>query len=231
MERINAALPPLEQGQARILLARAQDGDQAARELMVRHNLLLVKKIAGRFAGVDQMDDIFQVGCIGLLKAILNFDLSRNTSFSTYAVPRILGEIRMYLRENNFIKVSRTVLRTSTLIKKCRRKLEQELGREPTVSEVAEALNLEIEEVAAAETAVEPVADLSEVNATESMDDMKVALKEVIGCLEPRERQVITLRFFRDMSQTEVSVKLGISQGHVSRIERGVLEKLRTAMG
>lgn len=231
MDRNNAALPPLEREQARAYLARAQAGDQAARELLVRHNLLLVKKIAARFAGADQMDDLYQVGCIGLLKAISDFDLARDTSFSTYAVPRIMGEIRMYLRDNNPVKLSRDILRTSALVKKCRRKLEQDYGREPSVSEVAAALNLNVEEVAAAETAVEAPADLMEVNATESMDEMRVALKEVIGRLDQRERQVITLRFFRDLSQTEVSEKLGISQGHVSRIERGVLEKLRTAMG
>lgn len=231
MERINAALPPLDYDQAREYLARAQAGDQAARELLVRHNLLLVRKIAARFAGADPMDDLYQVGCIGLLKAIADFDLSRNTSFSTYAVPRIMGEIRMYLRDNNHIKVSRDVLKKSAQVKKCRRKLEQELGREPSVSEVAASLHLGIEEVAAAESAVAAPADLTEVDATESMDEVRVTLKEIIGRLELRERQVITLRFFRDMSQMEVANKLGISQGHVSRIERGVLDKLRSAMG
>lgn len=231
MDRNNAALPPLNRQQARDYLARAQAGDQAARELLVRHNLLLVRKIAARFAGADQMEDLFQVGCIGLLKAIADFDLSRDTSFSTYAVPRIMGEIRMYLRDNNPVKISRDILRKSAQVKKCRRKLEQDMGREPTVTEVAVALDLDVEEVAAAESAVEAPADLTEVSATESLDEVKVALKEVIGRLEFRERQVITLRFFRDMSQTEVSKKMGISQGHVSRIERNVLDKLRTAMG
>lgn len=228
MERIKDALPPLERNEARALLARAQAGDQDARELLVRHNLLLVKKIASRFVG--ELEDLFQVGCIGLLKAISDYDLARDTSFSTYAVPRIMGEIRMYLRDNNYIKISRDVLRTSAQVKRCRRRLEQEYGREPTISEVAAALNLGVEEVAAAETAVAAPADLTEVNATETMDDVRVALKEMISRLEQRERQVITLRFFRDMSQAEVAMALGISQGHVSRIERGVLEKLRSAM-
>lgn len=221
MERIKDALPPLEREEARALLVKAQAGDQGARELLVKHNLLLVKKIAARFSGVEQMDDLFQVGCIGLLKAISDFDLARDTSFSTYAVPRIMGEIKMYLRDNNYIKISRDVLRVSALVKKCRRKLEQEFGREPSVSEVAAALNLGIEEVAAAETAVSAPTDITEVNATETMDDVRVALKEMIGRMELRERQVITLRFFQDLSQAEVSKKLGISQGHVSRIERG----------
>lgn len=231
MEKFNS-LPPLDKEQARELLTRAQDGDAKARELLVQHNLLLVKKVAVRFAGVDQMDDLFQVGSIGLLKAIDDFDLTRDVSFSTYAVPKIMGEIRMYLRDNNHVKISRDVIRTSSLIKKCRRKLEQDLGREPTVSEVAAVLNLAVEEVAAAETAVAAPVDFSQVeaNARETMDDIRVALKEVIGRLELRERQVITLRFFQDMSQSDVARKLGISQGHVSRIERTVLEKLRTAM-
>jgi RNA polymerase sporulation-specific sigma factor len=231
MKRSSGALPPLERDEARALLAAAKAGDQAARELLVRHNLFLVQKLSARFAGVEQMDDLFQVGCIGLLKAIDNFDLSRETSFATYAVPRILGEIRMYLRDNTYVKVSRDVLRTSALVKRCRRQLEQELGRAPVVSEVAAALNLKVEEVAAAETAVQPPMDLAEVNAAESIDDLRVVLKEVISRLEPRERQVITLRFFQDLSQTEVAEKLGISQGHVSRIEKGVLDKLRSAMG
>jgi RNA polymerase sporulation-specific sigma factor len=230
MERLNA-LPPLDREQARKLLTKAQAGDHSARELLVKHNLLLVRKVAARFAGVEQFDDLFQVGSIGLLKAIDDFDLTRDVSFSTYAVPKIMGEIRMYLRDNNHVKVSRDVIRTSSLVKKCRRKLEQDFGREPTVSEVAAALNLAVEDVAAAETAVEAPVDFTEVQATETMDDVRVALKEVIGRLEPRERQVITLRFFQDLSQSEVARKLGISQGHVSRIEREVLGKLRTAMG
>jgi len=231
MEKTNPALPPLDTQEARSLLARAQEGDQGARELLVRHNMLLVRKIAARFSGAEAGEDLFQVGCIGLLKAIDAFDLTRDIAFSTYAVPKIMGEIRMYLRDNNPVKVSREVLRRSGLVKKCRRALEQKLGREPSVSEVAKELNLGVEEVAAAETAVERPADLSEVNATESMDEVRVALKEVISRLELRERQVITLRFFQDLSQQEVAEKMGISQGHVSRIERNVLDKLRIAMG
>ena len=231
MERINAALPPLDQKLAREYLAKAQAGDMAARELLVRHNLLLVKKVAARFAGADSMEDLFQVGCMGLLKAVDNFDLTRDTSFSTYAVPRIMGEIRMYLRDNNPVKVSRDLVRLSGLVKQCRRSLEQELGREPSVGEVAAQLNLGVEEVAAAETALAPPADISEVDAAELMDEMRIALKEIIGRLELRERQVITLRFFRDMSQQQTAEKMGISQGQVSRIEREVLSKLRTAMG
>lgn len=231
MERINGALPPLEQKLAREYLARAQAGDLEARDLLVRHNLLLVKKVAARFTGADTMEDLFQVGCIGLLKAVDNFDLSRDTSFSTYAVPRILGEIRMYLRDNKPVKVNRDLVRVSGLVKSCRRNLEQQLGREPSISEVAAQLQLSVEEVAAAETALAPMADISEVDAPQHMDDMRIALKEVIGRLELRERQVITMRFFQEMSQQQVAAKLGISQGHVSRIEREVLSKLRTAMG
>ncbi|HOB35447.1 MAG: sigma-70 family RNA polymerase sigma factor [Firmicutes bacterium] len=230
MKQISEALPPLADAAARELLARAQAGDGAARELLVRHNLLLVKKVAARFAGAEQWEDLFQVGCIGLLKAIDDFDLSRDASFSTYAVPRIVGEIRMYLRDNNLLKVSRDLLRTSALVKKCRQQLEQEYGREPTVGEVAAALNLAAEEVAAAETAAAAPVGLEQVHAAETMDEVRVALKEMIGRLETRERQVIVLRFFRDLSQAEVARKLGISQGHVSRIERGVLAKLRAAM-
>jgi len=231
MERINAALPPLDQKLAREYLAKAQAGDTAARELLVRHNLLLVKKVAARFVGADSMEDLFQVGCMGLLKAVDNFDLTRDTSFSTYAVPRIMGEIRMYLRDNNPVKVSRDMVRLSGAVKQCRRSLEQELGREPSVGEVAAQLNLGIEEVAAAETALAPPADISEVDAAELMDEMRIALKEIIGHLELRERQVITLRYFRDMSQQQTAEKMGVSQGQVSRIEREVLIKLRTAMG
>lgn len=230
MKIIKGALPPLAKEKAREYLARAQAGDPEARELLVRHNLYLVKQVANRFAGTDCLDDLFQVGCIGLLKAVDNFDLDRDTSFSTYAVPKILGEIRMYLRDYKPIKVSRDIQRVSALVKNCRRNLEQKYGREPSVGEVAAHLNLGAEEVAVAETALEPLGDLSQIDSYELMDEMRIALKEVIGRLSFRERQVIGLRFFRDMSQQEVATKMGISQGHVSRIERDVLAKLRTAM-
>lgn len=230
MVRINGALPPLVPALVREYLAKAQAGDREARELLVRHNLLLVRTVAARFVG-EAPEDLFQVGCIGLLKAMDNFDLSRDTAFSTYAVPRILGEIRMYLRDNKPVKVSREMVRVSGLIKNCRRALEQELGREPSISEVAAQLNLGPEEVAATESALAAPVDLSEVDSAETMDETRIALKEMIGRLAPRERQVIALRFFQDLSQQQVAARLGISQGQVSRIEREVLSKLRTAMG
>lgn len=231
MERIKGALPPLGHELAREYLARAQAGELEARELLVRHNLLLVKNAAARFTGADAMDDLFQVGCIGLIKAIDNFDLSRDTAFSTYALPRILGEIRMYLRDNKPVKVSRALVRISGLVKSCRRRLEQELGREPSIGEVAAQLDLGVEEVAAAETVLAPMVDIAETDLAQPMDELKVALREVIGRLAKRERQVIGLRYFEDFSQQQVADKLGISQGQVSKIEREVLSKLRTAMG
>lgn len=229
MGKIKGALPPLEPKLAREYLARAQAGDETAKDLLVRHNLLLVKTIAARFAG-EQPDDLFQVGCIGLLKAVANFDLNRDTSFSTYAVPRIIGEIRMYLRDNRPIKVSRDLLRVSGQVKSCRRRLEQTLDREPSIGEVAAELNLSAEEVAAAETAMAPLADLSEADSPEFIDDLRIVLKEIIGFLEARERQVIALRYFEELSQQQVAKKLAISQGHVSRVERQVLQKLKKAL-
>ncbi|MTI94843.1 MAG: sigma-70 family RNA polymerase sigma factor [Firmicutes bacterium] len=224
-------LPHLEQNELRQLLSRAQAGDSVAREQVLRHNLLLVKNILPRFAGAELQEDLFQVGAIGLLKAIDDFDLDRNLMFSTYAVPKIIGEIKMYLRANNPVKVSRDLLRISGQVKKCRRQLEQDLGREPTVAEVARELRLSTEEVAAAETAVESPASLDAVTATVSMDDFRIALKDAISRLETRERQVITLRYFSELSQAQVAQKLGISQGHVSRIERQVLSKIKASWG
>lgn len=224
------ALPPLANDQVRGLLARAREGDSKAREQLLAHNLLLVKKLAARFTGADQQDDLFQVGAIGLLKAIDQFDLERDVSFSTYAVPKILGEIRMYLRSNNPVKVSRELLKTAKTIRRCRTRLEQELGREPTLAELADRLALPVEEIAAAETALEPPADLDQVAASHTIDINRLAVRDIINRLEPRERQVITLRYFSQWPQAKVADKLNISQAHVSRIERAVLAKLKAVM-
>jgi RNA polymerase sporulation-specific sigma factor len=223
-------LPPLEQDELRELIARAQAGDQGASELVLRHNMLLVHKLARRFTGADNPEDLVQVGLIGLLKAVRDFDLSRNLSFSTYAVPKILGEIKMYLRSNNIIKISRQTLKISAQVKRCRARLEQELGRPPSVAEVAEALGISPEEVAAAETAVEAPVELDQVSDTTSVDDLRIALKDMLSRLEKRERQVIVLRYFSELSQAVVAEKLGISQGHVSRIERNVLVRLKASL-
>lgn len=230
MKIIKSALPPLAKEEAKIYLAKAQGGDLEARELLVRHNLLLVQQVASRFKGVENFDDLFQVGCIGLIKAIDSFDLTRDTAFSTFAVPKILGEIRMYLRDYKPIKVSRDLQRVSIQVKDCRRQLEQKLGREPSIGEIAAQLNMGSAEAAAAETALAPPAELVQNDSCELIDELRIALKEVIGRLPARERQVIALRFFSELSQQEVAVRLGISQGHVSRIEREVLVKLRSAM-
>lgn len=223
-------LPPLEQDELRELIARAQAGDQGASELVLRHNMLLVHKLARRFTGADNPEDLVQVGLIGLLKAVRDFDLSRNLSFSTYAVPKILGEIKMYLRSNNIIKISRQTLKVSAQVKRCRARLEQELGRPPSVAEVAEALGISPEEAAAAETAVEAPVELDQVSDTTSVDDLRIALKDMLSRLEKRERQVIVLRYFSELSQAAVAEKLGISQGHVSRIERNVLVRLKASL-
>lgn len=223
-------LPPLEQDELRELIARAQAGDQGASELVLRHNMLLVHKLARRFTGADNPEDLVQVGLIGLLKAVRDFDLSRNLSFSTYAVPKILGEIKMYLRSNNIIKISRQTLKVSAQVKRCRAQLEQELGRPPSVAEVAEALGISPEEAAAAETAVEAPVELDQVSDTTSVDDLRIALKDMLSRLEKRERQVIVLRYFSELSQAAVAEKLGISQGHVSRIERNVLVRLKASL-
>ena len=225
------------------LLEKAQQGDRDAREQLVVDNSGLVWSIARRFygRGVDP-DDLYQLGCLGFLKAIDGFDLSYGTQFSTYAVPKIAGEIRRFLRDDGAVKVSRSVKERSASIKMARARLTAQWNREPTLSELAEALDLTVEEIAAAETATAAIESIQRESGEEGftlehiltdgfMEEQlieRIALKEAIGKLPDREKTVIGLRYYRGLTQEKTAKSLGVSQVQVSRIEKKALQALRT---
>ena len=225
------------------LLIRARDGDREAGEALIQANSGLVWSVARRFfgRGVDP-DDLYQLGCLGFLKAVAGFDLSYGTQFSTYAVPKIAGEIRRFLRDDGAVKVSRSVKERAAVIKKERQRLTGELGREPTLSELSQSLDLSVEEIASAETATssaesiqrqtgEEGITLEDVLAGPEMEDgilERMALKQAVSNLSAREQMVISLRYFHGLTQQKVASIIGVSQVQVSRIEKKALERLRT---
>lgn len=224
------------------LLAMAQQGDKAAREQLVVENAGLVWSIARRYFGRGvEPDDLYQLGCLGFLKAIDGFDLQYGTQFSTYAVPKIAGEIRRFLRDDGAVKVSRSVKERSAAIKQTRARLTAQWNREPTLSELAEVLDLTVEEIAAAETATAATESIQRESGEEgftlehvltdgAMEDQlieKIALKEAVAKLPERERTVIALRYYRGMTQDKIAKLLGVSQVQISRIEKKALQTLR----
>ncbi|MFZ5817430.1 MAG: RNA polymerase sporulation sigma factor SigF [Bacillota bacterium] len=233
--------------EVRQLVARAQGGDREARDRLVEGNLRLVRSLVSRFGSTSaDPEDLFQLGCIGLLKAIDRFDLSFEVRFSTYAVPLILGEIRRHLRDDGPVRVSRGLKQLAQQARKAREKLASELGRDATIAEVARELGVRPEEVIEAMDGARPPASIhqtihegdgepiylldqlaAEDGQREGLWLDRVALRESLERLEPRERMVILLRFFRDKTQTEVAAILGCSQVQVSRIERRALERIR----
>lgn len=224
------------------LLARARDGDNAASEQLVVENNGLIWSVARRFfgRGVDP-DDLYQLGCVGFLKAIAGFDPNYGTQFSTYAVPKIAGEIRRFLRDDGSLKVSRTVKERAASIKMARTRLTGQLLREPTISELSAETGLSAEDIASAELATasaesiqresgEDGFTLEDVLTTGDMEDTlveRIALREAIASLPERERAVIDLRFFHCLTQDRTARLLGISQVQVSRIEKRAVEHLR----
>ncbi len=226
----------------RELLAKAQAGDQEAREQLILENSGLVWSIAKRYfgRGVDA-DDLYQLGCLGFLKAIDGFDLEFGTQFSTYAVPKISGEIRRFLRDDGTVKVSRSIKERAIAIKQTRHRLTGVLNREPTLSELAEELDLTVQEIAAAETATASTESIQRESGEEgftledvltdgSMEETLVehiALKEAVMHLPQRERTVIDLRYYRSLTQDQCARILGVSQVQVSRIEKKALQLLR----
>ncbi len=240
-----ATLTVLSESDKMRLLRLVKQGDAAAREELVNGNLRLVLSVIQRFTGRgENPDDLFQVGCIGLIKSIDNFDISQNVRFSTYAVPMIIGEIRRYLRDNNAIRISRSMRDIAYRAMQAKEELTNKNLREPTVEEIAEALDLPREEVVLAlEAIVEPVSLYEPVYADsgdtvyvmdqigDTNDDRtwldELALKEAIRGLGEREKRILNLRFFKGMTQIEVSAEIGISQAQVSRLEKGALEKIK----
>ncbi len=244
-----AKLPTLTAAETDALLARAKDGDSLAREKLVEGNLRLVLSVIQRFAGRgENADDLFQVGCVGLLKAIDNFDISQNVRFSTYGVPMIIGEIRRYLRDNSAIRVSRSMRDTAYRVLQAREKLQREQQREPTVEQIAHELGIRREEVVFAMDAVcdpvslfEPIYSdggdtmcvMDQVRDNKNTDEdwlEQIALKEAMSRLSVRERQILALRYSDGKTQMEVSGEIGISQAQVSRLEKNAIKSIKKNM-
>ena len=241
-----AKLPSLSAQETDELLRRVKEGDQSARERLVEGNLRLVLSVIQRCSNRgENADDLFQVGCVGLLTAIDNFDVNLNLRFSTYGVPMILGEIRRYLRDNSSIRVSRSMRDTAYRVLQVREKLQRENQREPCIEEIARELELPREEVVFALDAIvdpvslfEPVYSeagdtmcvMDQVRDTKNTDEdwlEHIALKEAMSHLSERERRILALRFCDGKTQMEVSSEIGISQAQVSRLEKNAIKFIR----
>jgi RNA polymerase sporulation-specific sigma factor len=243
---INTAdLKVLKEAEKMQLLEKIKDGDMRAREELINGNLRLVLSVIQRFAGRgENPDDLFQVGCIGLIKAIDNFDITLDVRFSTYAVPMILGEVKRYLRDNNQVRVSRSLRDLAYRAMQAKEKLINEKSREPTVEEIAREIEAKREDVVLALEAISEPVSLYEPVFSESGDTIyvmdqigdnnddnnwldEIALKEAIAGLGQREKRILNLRFFQGKTQVEVANEIGISQAQVSRLEKGALNKIK----
>lgn len=232
-----------------VYLRRAKSGDERAREELIYGNLRLVLSVIQRFCGrKEPIDDIFQVGCIGLIKAIDNFNVELDVKFSTYAVPMIIGEVRRYLRDNNSIRVSRSMRDLAYRALSAREELMRDGSNEPTAQAIADKLGEnKLSVIRAMEAIVEPISlyepvfnesgdslyvidQLSDTSESEEMWQENVALAEAIETLCPREKNIIIRRFYNNKTQTEVANEIGISQAQVSRLEKGAIMKLRRCL-
>ena len=231
------------------LMKRYKNGDMEARNALVEGNLRLVLSVIQRFSSSGESpDDLFQVGCIGLLKAIENFDISMNTKFSTYGVPMISGEVRRFLRDNSPIRVSRSLRDTAYRVLQTRESLMREHQKEPTMEEIAKKLELPIEEVNFAMDAIaspvslydpiysdggDPLTVMDQVRDTKNTDERwieHIALREAMKGLTDREKRILALRFYDGRTQMEVAGEVGISQAQVSRLEKGAISQIRRAI-
>jgi len=232
-------------GEIAELIRRAQAGEGAAAEQLVSENSGLIWSIARRFFGRGvESDDLYQLGCVGFLKAVRGFDIGFGTQFSTYAVPKIAGEIRRFLRDDGAVKVSRGVKENARRIRLARGELEQTLGREPTLSELAARTGFTPEEIAVTETAMSPTESLQQeaggedltlesVLGDEGQEERLIerfALAEAMGQLKEKERMVVSLRYFHGLTQMKCAAILGVSQVQISRLERRALEELKTLL-
>lgn len=241
-----SSLPRLTQQQSRELLLKIKGGDTQAREEFIRANLRLVLSVIQRFSGRgEQMDDLFQVGCIGLIKAVENFNTALDVRFSTYAVPMIIGELRRYLRDNTALRVSRSLRDTAYRALRVRNDLMDRLSREPRLDEIAKELEMNEEDVAFALEAIQDPISLFEPiyhddgDAIFVMDQVRddkdcddcwldgIAIGSGLDRLGDRERKIIELRFFQGRTQMEVAEEIGISQAQVSRLEKSALKHMR----
>lgn len=238
-------LPVLKEPEKEVLLKRAALGDRSAREQLINGNLRLVLSVIQRFTNrKENMDDLFQIGCIGLIKAIDNFDPVHEVKFSTYAVPMIIGEIRRYLRDNSSVRVSRSIKDVAYKAMQVKEALILKNQKEPTVDEIAHELQLPRSDVVLAlESIVEPVSLFDSVysdsgDAVYVLDQLgdgtkdsdwldEISFRDTISSLNEREKRILNLRFMQGLTQMEVSREVGISQAQVSRIEKGVLDKIK----
>ncbi len=244
-----AKLKTLSPAQMELLLQRSSQGDERARQELVEGNLRLVLSVIQRFdKRGESPDDLFQVGCIGLMKAIANFDPTKNVKFSTYGVPMIAGEVRRYLRDNSAIRVSRSIRDVAYKVLQCKETMTADKGREPTLEEIAKELELSVEDVSEALDAVcspvslyDPVYDhggdpltvmdqVRDTKNTESNWMEHIALRGAFQNLGSREKQILSLRFVGGKTQMEVANLVGISQAQVSRLEKGAIADLRKAV-
>lgn len=242
-----AKLPVLTGEEKELLFERIKAGDEEARERYIRGNLRLVLSVIRRFSGSNEnVDDLFQIGCIGLMKAIDNFDTNLNVKFSTYAVPMIIGEIRRYLRDNNSIRVSRSLRDTAYKALYAKENYTKKYLREPTIYEIAAEIGVPKEDIVYAMDAIQSPVSLYDPVYTEGGDALYVmdqisdrknreenwvevlSLKEAMKHLDARERHIIELRFYEGKTQMEVASEIGISQAQVSRLEKNALKSMRT---
>lgn len=240
-------LPLLKNAEKEVLFKRIQGGDKEARELYIKGNLRLVLSIIQRFSNSNEnVDDLFQIGCIGLMKAIDNFDLTQNVKFSTYAVPMIIGEIRRYLRDNNSIRVSRSLRDTAYKAIYAKEALTKKNDKEPTVNEIASEIGMNSKDIIFALNAIQNPVSLFEPVYSEGGDTLfimdqisdkknkeenwveEISLKEAMDRLSERENNIINLRFFQGKTQMEVADEIHISQAQVSRLEKSALKNMKS---
>ena len=231
------------------LLLKAKDGDKQAREKLIEGNLRLVLSVIQRFEKRGECaDDLFQVGCIGLIKAISNFDPTKNVRFSTYGVPMIAGEVRRYLRDNSAIRVSRSIRDVAYRVLQCKEAMLLSLGREPTLEEISKELDLSIEDISEALDAVcapvslyepvysdggDPLTVMDQVRDTKNTENNwmeHITLQKAFSALGPREKEILSLRFYDGKTQMEVAQMVGISQAQVSRLEKGAISAMRKSV-
>lgn len=236
----------LSEKEKEALLKKIKSGDTAAREEFLTGNLKLVLSVIKRFSGRgESADDLFQIGCIGLIKALDNFDVTQNVKFSTYAVPMIIGEIRRYLRDNNAVRVSRSMRDTAYKALSVKEEMQKKLQRDPTAEEIAKELSLPRRDIVVAmEAIVDPVSLFDPVYNDDSdslyiMDQIRdkketdsgwieeISIKQAVASLSEREKNILSLRFYGGKTQTEVAKQIGISQAQVSRLEKSALSQIK----
>jgi RNA polymerase sporulation-specific sigma factor len=237
----------LKDHEVKELIKRSQSGEQEARDTIVQKNMRLVWSVVQRFMNRGyEPDDLFQIGCIGLLKSVDKFDLSYDVKFSTYAVPMIIGEIQRFIRDDGSVKVSRSLKEVANKIRKAKDELSKRYGRVPTINEIAEFLEITAEEVVLAQEAARAPSSIHETVYENDGDPItlldqiadhsehrwfdKIALKEAIEELDEREKLIVYLRYYKDQTQTEVAQRLGISQVQVSRLEKKILHQMKDRM-